>query len=104
VPPGTGLSEKAVFNRVLERMREKIHRREYVMTVHAAEEMEDDDLTVLDVESGVLTGQIVERQRDRDTGELKYLLRGESLAGSKIVVAAKLSVTGKLVIITVYLD
>jgi len=74
------------------------------MTVHAAEEMEDDDLTVLDVESAVLTGRIVERQKDRDTGEWKYLLRGESLAGSKIVVAAKLSVTGKLVIITVYRD
>ena len=93
-----------MFNRVLERMRERIHRRQYVMTVHAADEMEDDNLTVLDVESGVLTGRIVERQRDRDAGEWKYLVRGESLAESKIVVAAKLSMTGQLVIITVYRD
>jgi hypothetical protein len=72
------------------------------MTVHAAEEMEDDKLSIIDVESGVLTGQIIERQRDRDTGEWKYLVRGESLAENRIVVAAKLSVTGKMVIITVY--
>jgi len=104
VAHGTDFLEKVVFSRILERMRATIHQREYVMTVHAAEEMEDDDLTVLDVESAVLTGRIVERQKDRDTGEWKYLLRGESLAGSKIVVAAKLSVTGKLVIITVYRD
>lgn len=93
-----------MFNRVLEQMRDRIHRRQYVMTVHAAEEMEDDNLTVLDVESGVLTGQVIERQRDRDTGEWKYLVGGEGLAGGRICVAAKLSVTGKLVIITVYRD
>ena len=91
-----------MFNRVLEQMRERILRRQYVMTVHAAEEMEDDKLSIIDVESGVLTGQIIERQRDRDTGEWKYLVRGESLAENRIVVAAKLSETGKMVIITVY--
>jgi len=72
------------------------------MTVHAAEEADDDGLTVFDVESCLLTGRIVERQKDRDTGEWKYLVNGESLAGFPVMVAAKLSVTGKLVIITVY--
>jgi len=33
----------------------------------------------------------------------KYLIEGETVAGSPVVVVAKLSVTGKLVIITVYL-
>lgn len=93
-----------MFDRILESMRENVHCRRYVMTVHATEEMEDDDLTILDVESAVLTGEIVERQRDRDSGEWKYLIRGESLAGGRIVVAAKLCITGKTVIITVYSD
>jgi len=34
------------------------------MTLHAVEEMEDDRLTVLDVEHAILTGKIVERQPD----------------------------------------
>lgn len=91
-----------MFDRILAAMRERVHRRMYVMTVHAAEEAEDDDLTVFDIESCLLTGRIIERQRDRDTGEWKYLVSGESLAGSPVVVAAKLSITGKLIIVTVY--
>ncbi len=33
----------------------------------------------------------------------KYLIKGETVAGNLVVVVAKLSITGKLVIITVYL-
>ena len=44
----------------------------------------------------------MERQKDRDTGEWKYLIEGKTLAGDVLVVVAKLSITGKLVIITVY--
>ena len=58
-----------MFERLLERMREKVHNRQYVMTLHAAEEADDEDLTIFDVETGVLTGHIVERQKDRETAE-----------------------------------
>ena len=33
----------------------------------------------------------------------KYLIEGENLAGNSVVVVAKLGITGKLAIITVYL-
>lgn len=72
------------------------------MTYHARKEMNDDGLTVYDVESGILTGNIIERQRDRVTAEWKYRIRGETLTGDDIEVIAKLSPTSKLVIITVY--
>jgi hypothetical protein len=65
-------------------------------------EMNDDGLTVYDVEHGIFTGEIVERQRDRTTGEQKYCIRGETLDGGALEVLAKISPTGKLVIITVY--
>lgn len=91
-----------MFNRILVRMRTKIRRREYLMTYHARKEMNDDGLTVYDVESGILTGNIIERQRDRVTAEWKYRIRGETLIGDDIEVIAKLSPTSKLVIITVY--
>jgi uroporphyrinogen-III decarboxylase len=45
-----------VFKRILKRMREKIRKRQYVMTLHAAEEMDNDELTIYDVERGIRTG------------------------------------------------
>jgi len=91
------------YKRILNRMREKIRTRQYVMTLHAEEEMNEDGLTIFDVERGILTGEVQERQRDRVTGEWKYRIRGETIEGERIEIIAKLSPTGKLVIITVYL-
>jgi len=91
-----------VYDRILKQCRERISTSDYVMTLHAEEAMTDDGLNVYDVESCVLTGEIVARQKDRKTGEWKYQIRGEGLAGDPMEVAAKLSITQKLVIITVY--
>ena len=84
-------------------MRELIRTSGYVMTVHAAEEMEVDGLTAFDIERCILTGEIVTRQKDRDTEESKYLVQGKAVVGGhEIVTVAKIGPTGKLVIITVY--
>lgn len=91
-----------MYDRILKRMQEKIRIRQYVMTLHAEEEMDDDELSIFDIERGILTGQVVERQTNHVSGEWKYLIEGETLAGHPVVVVAKISVTGKLVIITVY--
>jgi hypothetical protein len=85
-------------------MREKVRALDYVMTIHAEEEMEDDDISILDVEHVILTGKIIERQQDQETGEWKYLIAGNTLADDPIIVVAKLALTGTLVIITVYRD
>jgi len=92
-----------MFIHILKQMQEKIRNGQYVMTLHAAEEMEDDDLTIFDVESVMLTGEIFERQKDRLTADWKYLIKGQ-IEHQDTVVVAKLSVTGKLVIITVYIE
>ncbi len=73
------------------------------MTIHAEEEMNDDQLTIFDIEHAILTGTISEKQRDIHTNELKYLVKGRTLADSDVVVVTKLSPTGKMVVITVYL-
>ena len=91
-----------MFERILRRMREKVRKCQYVMTLHAEEEMNDDYLTIYDVERGILTGEILERQKDRVTAEWKYCIRGETVDGGEVEVVAKLGPTGKLVIITVY--
>ena len=75
------------------------------MTTHAEEEMDNDGLTIFDVESVILTGEIVERQRDRKTREPKYLVRGETVEGARrAVVVSNFGPTDKLVILTVYID
>jgi hypothetical protein len=91
-----------MFIRILKRMREQIRTRQYVMPLHADDEMDADRLTIFDVESVILTGKIFERQKDRVTAEWKYLVTGQTLEGDRVTVVAKLSPTGKLVFITVY--
>ncbi|MFQ5824886.1 MAG: DUF4258 domain-containing protein [bacterium] len=91
-----------MFKRILIRMREKVRRNEYVVTFHARKEMNDENITVFDVESGIFTGEILERQKDQITAEWKYRVKGKTIADGEIELIAKLSPTGKLVIITVY--
>ena len=72
------------------------------MTQHARKEMNDDDLTIFDVECAILTGKILERQRDQQTNEPKYCIEGRSLQDEFVETVVKISPTGKLVIVTVY--
>ena len=86
-------------------MRDLIGRGLYVMTTHADEEADADDFSVFDVERGILTGTIVERQKEPDTGEWKYVISGESIDGRNILVVAKLGASAHIVyIITVYAE
>jgi hypothetical protein len=91
-----------MYARILGRMRQLVLEQRYIVTLHADEEMDVDGLSVYDVESVVLCGQIVERQRDAATSEYKYRIRGQTLVGSEAEVITKLSITGKLVFITAY--
>ncbi len=65
--------------------------------------MEADGLVLSDIEHCILTGEVVERQKDPQTLERKYLIEGETLAGRKVVIVAKIGPTDKLVIVTTYL-
>ena len=91
-----------MFEAIRNKMRERIRNLEYVMTIHAEEEMENDGLSIFDIENAILTGEIVERQKDFETSEWKYLVGGKTLDEEDIIIAGKLSATDKLVIITVY--
>ena len=84
-------------------MRELVRRGQFVMTTHADEEADADDFTVFDVESALLTGAIVEKQKDRETGEPKYVIEGETISGRPISVIAKFGASGQMLyILTVY--
>jgi Domain of unknown function (DUF4258) len=72
------------------------------MTTHAGEEAGEDALSILDIESVILTGAIVERQKDRETHEWKYVVRGDTLDGRCAIVVAKFGALGSLYMVTVY--
>lgn len=91
-----------MFEKIRDKMRGLVRSLNYVLTIHGEEEMENDGLSILDVENAVLTGEIIERQRDENTGETKYLINGKVVDDFSITVVAKLGLTGKLIIITVY--
>lgn len=75
----------------------------YVVSIHVAEELDDDNLTILDLENIILTGEIIERQRDRKTREAKCVIRGFTLDDLEAETIVKIGPTGRLVVITVYL-
>ena len=91
-----------MYYQILKQMRDNIRNNDYVMTLHAEEEMDNDNLTIFDIEGVILTGKIIERQRDQKTTEWKYLIEGITLENSTAVVVAKMSPKNTLVITTVY--
>jgi hypothetical protein len=84
------------------RFRNLIRTLNYVISTHAAEELEDDGLSIIDLENIILTGQITERQRDFQTRETKYVVTGVTLGGNQAQTVVKIGFTGKLIIITIY--
>ena len=91
-----------MFDQILQEIQEKVQSQEYVLTLHAEDEMVQDRLTSFDVENALLTGEIVRRQRDSQRGEWKYVVEGRTLGSEIAVVVTKLAFNRKLVIITVY--
>ena len=65
--------------------------------------MEDDGISIVDLENIILTGHIVERQKDRETNETKIVIRGSTLDGRQAEAVVKVGLAGTLYVITVYL-
>lgn len=89
-------------HRLIERIRQKILFRDYDLTVHAVEEMAEDDLDVLDIEHAVLNGQVVRRHK-RDLRGTKYTIEGLALDGETVVgIVGRFHASDRFLIITVY--
>ena len=88
----------------ISQLRHLIRTLNYVVSTHAAEALEDDNLSILDLESLVLTGRIIEHQRDAKTRETKIVIAGATLDGAAAEAVVKVGASGRLVVITVYLD
>ena len=90
--------------RIIERLRGKIRGGLLLIPFHAATELDDDEISVLDVEEIILTGDIIRSQRDSRTRERKYVIRGETLAGEAACCVVKIGPTGHVVLITTWVE
>lgn len=84
------------------KIRECIRSLNYVVSIHATEEMENDNLTIFDLENIILTGEIIERQRDFKTREIKCVIRGLTKGIQNAETIIKIGPLGQLFFITVY--
>ena len=91
-----------VLDPMLRRIRRSIAESEIVISIHALEELDSDGFTGVDVECCVLTGAIVERQRDLGTAEWKYVIQGRSTSGEECVVVVKWTPTGRVRVLTAF--
>lgn len=92
-----------MFVRVLKKFRDCVIEGTLVVTQHAFEEMNDDDLLQMDVEHCILVGEIIARQWDKKWQEWKYVVFGETTDGKPIEVVLKSGRDGNAVIITNFL-
>ena len=72
----------------------------YYLTEHADDEATADDFDIYDVEYGILNGRI----RRTWPKEGKYEIIGMSLDGRPVGIVCRITVTGKVRVITVYED
>lgn len=88
--------------RELERIRSAILEHRYALTEHAYDEMGEDNLDVLDVESAILTGHI-DQVLTKDPRGTRYVVLGTATdQETPVGVALRFVQHDQLLIITVY--
>ena len=90
-----------MYSAVLQRVRQKVRAGIYHLTQHAIEEMNHDDFFVEDMEHGIFSGKITERQKDLVTGEWKYVIIGYSTQKHKQI-GVVLKEKHNVIIVTVF--
>ncbi len=85
----------------LQRIRNKIIKRNYYISSHAEEEMLDDNLERLDIEHVILNGTI-EKKMTADSRGTRYRIEGITPNGKLIHTICRFKSDSNLIIITVY--
>jgi hypothetical protein len=91
-----------VAPQILERIRDCIRSGKYDLTSHAFDEMAEDELSLLDVEQSILSGEIEKMEIDDPHGT-KYIIHGTgSSPFVQLATVGRFVLDGGYLIITVY--
>ena len=87
-----------MYPRILAKIRALVKQGDYVLSVHAENELADDNLNEQDLEAAILSGTIIRRERD-PIGRAKYVIEGRTLGGKGLTAVVQLFQTRQLVVI-----
>ena len=87
----------------IEVFRRKVVSGQYELTQHAKDEAADDGLDIEDIESVILTGKISKTQTKDERGP-RYVLAGLTKNKKDAEVVCRILPSGKMRVITVYLN
>ncbi len=87
-----------MYPRILAKIRTLVKQGEYILSIHAENELADDSLTEQDLEAAILNGNIMRRERD-SIGRAKYIIEGETLKGKDLTAVVQFFQTRQLVVI-----
>ena len=88
--------------RTLDRVREAIRNAAYDVTAHAFEELAEDDLDLVDIETAILNGGLIKTEKD-DLRGMRHTIHGFGADGTTPVgTIGRFTETGRYLIITVY--
>ena len=91
-----------MYPRILAKIRALVKQGDYILSIHAENELADDNLNEQDLEAAILNGEIIRREKDR-IGRPKYLIEGTTLDGKGLTAVAQFFQTRQfVVIVTVY--
>ena len=89
------------MKRTIDKLRSQVRDQKYVISIHANQEMSDDQLSAVDVENAILTGKIGKRLT-KDQRGTRYEVVGHACDDRSIAIVCRLLQSGWLTIITVY--
>ncbi len=84
----------------IRRIRRAVREDRYEFTIHALEEMDEDDLTDADVRDTLLQGKVVGKLSDDPRG-IRFLVRGTTKGAVEVEVVCRFMPSGLLRIIAV---
>ncbi len=91
-----------MYPRILQQIQAFIRQGAYVLSVHVENELENDGFTDQDLETSILNGAIVRRERDT-ISRPKYVIEGTALDGRGLTaVVQPFQIRQLVVIVTAY--
>ena len=88
---------------ILKRIKNAVQNENYLLTSHANDEMADDFLEAADIENIIRTGKII-RKFTHDPRGTRYEIKGNTIGNSQGYVICRFLLSGKLLVITAYLE
>ncbi len=87
---------------ILQRIQNAIIHGEYDVTIHAAEELAEDDLDILDAESALMNGELTKTETDDQRGARYTIVGTATNSRTRVGVVGRFKETGVFLIITAF--